>query len=90
MMAMRREVLVTIVAVSALAWPPARRLIADVLITVGSHLDHLDDPPGPSAAQRERMHHRFVDELADALVRRGRAGETTRTDTNGHRPTQPI
>ena len=90
-MGTRRTVVLAVVVASALTWPPSRRLVADLLITAGSHLDHLDEPPGPSAEQRERMHRRFVDELADALARRrGRAGETTRTDTNGHRPTQPI
>lgn len=69
---MRVRLAVAVVAVSALAWPPSRRLVADLLITAGAHLDHLGEAPGPSPEQRERMHRRFVDELADALVRRRR------------------
>lgn len=70
----RRTVVLAVIVASALTWPPTRRLVADLLITAGANLDHLDDPPGPSPEQRERMHRRFVDELADALVRRGRGG----------------
>lgn len=90
----RRTVVLAVIVASALTWPPTRRLVADLLITAGANLDHLDDPPGPSPEQRERMHRRFVDELADALVRRGeakgRAEAHEHRDTNGHRPTQPI
>lgn len=69
-MGTRRTVVLTVLVASALAWPPARRLLADVLITVGAHLDHLDDPTGPTPEQRERMRLGFVDELAAALLRR--------------------
>ena len=84
-----RSAALALVAVSALAWPPTRRLVADLLVTVGAHLEHLDDPPGPTPAQRERMHRRFVDEIAVALVNRGRAEDVhhpERHTTNGQKP----
>lgn len=92
---MRKLTAAAIVAgtAGALAWPPTRRLIADVLITVGAHLEHLDDDDlAPSPAQRTRMREGMADEIAKALVRRGRDGEAVvhRHDTNGQHPTQPI
>ena len=67
---MRVRLAVAVLAVSALCWPPTRRLVADLLITTGAHLDHLGEQPGPTPEQRERMRLGFVDELAAALLRR--------------------
>lgn len=83
---MRVRLAVAVLAVSALCWPPTRRLVADLLITTGAHLDHLGEQPAPTPEQRERMHRRFVDELADALVRRRQteaAGERKPDGRNG-------
>jgi len=74
-----RAAALTLVAVSALAWPPSRRLVADVLITVGAHLDHLDDPPGPTPEQAERMREGLAAAIAAELVR-VREGEGERRD----------
>lgn len=91
---MRKLTAAAIVAgtAGALAWPTSRRLIADVLITVGAHLEHADDDPVPSPAQRARMRDGMADAIAAALVRRGRDGDAVvhRHDTNGQHPTQPI
>lgn len=84
-----RRLVVALVAVSALAWPPSRRLIADVLLTVAMHLEHADNPPRPTPEQRARMHDRFVADLADALVRRGREPAPS-TARNGERPASPV
>lgn len=71
-----RAAALTLVAVSALAWPPARRLVADLLITVGSHLDHLDDPPGPTPEQAERMRRDIAAAIAHEAEVHGRRNGT--------------
>lgn len=90
---MRKLTAAVIVAgtAGALAWPPSRRLIADVLAVTARHLDHGPDvEPPPGAIERGRR--RMADAIADALVDRARreAEEAHRGAMNGQHPTQPI
>lgn len=78
-----RRLVIALVAVSALAWPPSRRLVADLLITVGAHLDHLDDPPAPTAEQAERMRERLAEAIAEWL--RAQEGEGRDGGAHGRR-----
>lgn len=78
-----------LVAVSALAWPPSRRWLADVLSVTAHHLDHGPDAQPPDAAI-ERARKGFAGFVADALIQRGRDGATAadehRRRSNGHEP----
>ncbi|MEO8082535.1 MAG: hypothetical protein ABI780_01800 [Ardenticatenales bacterium] len=71
----RPRLIFTLVAVSALVWPPSRRWIADVLISTGIHLDTVGRDPGPTPEQAERMRVGFIDELAAAFLRRRKTDE---------------
>lgn len=87
-MRVRTTVAVALVAVSALvAWPPARRWLADVLAVTARHLDHGPDvEPPPGAIERGRR--RMARAIADALVERGQAeaADAHRGATNGRQP----
>lgn len=78
-----------VVAVSALAWPPLRHWLSDVLSVTAHHLDHGPDAPPPAAAI-ERARRGFAGYVADALVQRGQARASAtdecRHDSNGRQP----
>lgn len=73
-----------LVAVSALAWPPLRHWLADVLSVTAHHLDHGPDAP-PPADVIERGQRIFAGHVADAMIERGRHANEPRS-TNGHKP----
>ena len=80
-----RRLVVAVVAVSALAWPPSRRWLSDVLAVTARHLDHGPDvEPPPGAAERGQK--RWAEAIADALIERGQQSAPHHHDTNGHRP----
>lgn len=74
-----------LIAVSAIAWPPSRRWLADVLAVTSHHLDHGPDAEPPPEAI-ERGQRAFARHVADALVKRA-ANE--HHNPNGHSP-NPI
>lgn len=79
-----RRLIVAVLAVSAVAWPPTRRWLSDVLLVTARHLDHgpdADPPPGTA----ERSHKPLAEAIAEALIRRGQ-NAPHHHDTNGHRP----
>lgn len=82
-----RRLALVLVTVSAIAWPPSRRWLADVLSVTAHHLDHGPDVEPPDAAI-ERARRGFAGFVADALIQRGREGATAadehRHRSNGH------
>lgn len=80
-----RRLALVLVAASALAWPPSRRWLADVLSVTAHHLDHGPDvAPPPDVIERGQRN--FARHVADALVKRA-ANE--HHNPNGHSP-NPI
>lgn len=89
MPAFRRRLVVALVAVSALAWPPTRKWIADVLICAGIHLDAAGRASELTPEQMERMRRRIDAEIAAESERRdpgGHARHPRTADSNGHKP----
>lgn len=83
----RTAALLLAAGAGALAWPPSRHWIADVLISTGIHLDTAGRDPGPTPEQAERMRLGFVDELAAALLRRRQADNAEGSRPDGRNGT---
>lgn len=82
---MRKLTAAVIVAgtAGALAYPPTRAWLAEVLVVTGIHLENAGRRPGSTDAQARRKW-----EEIKAIAARADKGQSRRP--NGHHPSQPI